>query len=85
MDPVPKGKGMKRTLRLRRETLGSLSDADLGDVVGGYLFTREGGGLSCGGLLNCVVTLDGCVEIRSLHRCVDLTQLTCYCNTFPNC
>lgn len=69
---------MKRTLHLKREALGALDDADLGAVVGGYVYTREGGGLSCGGLVNCVATMLSC-------GCIDLSQLTCHCNTLPNC
>lgn len=76
---------MKRTLHLRREALGSLSEADLDGIAGGYAFTREGGGFSCGGLRHCVLTLPDCVAIRTHDRCVDLTPYTCYCNTFPNC
>lgn len=77
---------MKRTLHLRRETLGSLSDADLHTVVGGA-FTREGGGLTCGGIRGCLgtaPTYNDC--IITVLDCTTHTVLpTCYCYTTPYC
>lgn len=76
---------MKRTLQLKSETLGSLTDADLSGVVGGAL-TREGGGLTCGGTTGVQTNVScGCIEIGSLHHCLYTKLPTCYCNTFPNC
>lgn len=77
---------MKRTLRLQRETLGSLSDDDLSGVVGGNL-TRVGGGPSCDGLVGCVVTLLSCDCIGvSLQHCLTPSlPPTCTCNSFPGC
>lgn len=77
---------MKRTLHIKREVLGSLGDDELSGVVGGYVFTREGGGLTCGGAANCIDThfSCGCIQV-TLHRCIDLSQLACYCNSFPSC
>ena len=75
---------MKRTLHLRRESLGSLSDDDLSGVVGGAL-TREGGGASC--LVGCVLTAVSCDCVAaSLHQCLTRTMLpTCDCNSIPAC
>ena len=75
---------MKRTLHLRRETLGSLSDADLNAVVGGA-FTREGGGLTCGGLRNCVGTAPTYDCVVTLPDCATHSLPTCRCYTTPNC
>ena len=59
---------MKRTLSLKCEALGVLDEAELGAVVGG---DYSGNGLTC-----------GCIEIASLHQCLN-TQLTCLCLAPP--
>ena len=70
---------MKRTLSLKCEALGVLDETELGAVVGGYAYEGEGGDLA-----HCAVTVGAwcdCLAVATLHDCVNLTRLTCYCPT----
>lgn len=58
---------MKRSLRLRSETLTQLTTDELGSVAGAA--DEQQISLSCP-LLNCVPSWEDCIQIRTLDACV---------------
>lgn len=74
---------MKRTLHLRREPLGSLSDDDLSGVVGGWVPSRHGTGL----IQDCLTTVPTYDCVVTVGACTTDTQVPtiCRCYTPPNC
>ena len=70
---------MKRTLRLRSESLTELTADELGGVAGA---AEEQISLSCP-VLRCVNTIQECIETRTLNGCVILPTTPQNCRTLP--
>lgn len=74
---------MRRSLTLRRETLGSLGDDELSGVVGGWIPSRNGTGI----LRDCLATVPSLDCVVTVTTCTTNTQVptVCDCYTPPNC